>query len=159
MRHIKLFEDYSDEEIGDLMGDLETIGHKHQFVKGKDYGFGKDMDLENNGKNLMVFTDYAITELVKSGIIKENPRANLKDQRFYISDYPYEFPGIDRIYFHIGYAKVVEMLEGKRYAYLVSWGTGREFPIEAKEKGRFIGANKVKKVYEILEKKIKDLRF
>jgi hypothetical protein len=159
MKHIRLFEDYSDEELRDLMGDLETIGHKHQLVKGKDYGFGKYMNLENDGKTLMVFTDYAIGELVKAGIIKDNLSPLTKNQRFYIPNSSGEFPGISRIYFHIGYAKVVEILEGKRYAYLVNRETGREFPVEAKEKSMFIGANKVKKVYEILEKKIKDLRF
>ena len=27
MKHVKLFEDYSDEELGDLIGDLRGIGH------------------------------------------------------------------------------------------------------------------------------------
>lgn len=27
MRHIKIFEDYSDEELGDLIGDLRGVGH------------------------------------------------------------------------------------------------------------------------------------
>lgn len=155
MKHLKLFEDYTDNELKDLIGELSTIGHKHQLVKGEDYGFGKDMDLENNGKNPMVFTDYAISELVKGGIINDNPKPYTSGQRFYIPD-PLSFE-TDRIFFHRGYAK--EVLDGKRYAYLIDWTTGREFPIEANEKGRFIGADRVKKIYEILEKKVKELRF
>ena len=80
MKHIKLFEDYSDGELKDLMGDLETIGHKHRLVRGEDYGFGLDMDQENNGKNLMVLTDYAIGELIKGGIITENPNPYTKKE-------------------------------------------------------------------------------
>ena len=160
MKHIKLFEDYSDEELKDLMGDLETIGHKHRLVRGEDYGFGLDMDQENNGKNLMVLTDYAIGELIKGGIVTENPNPYTKNQRFYISTNPYnEFGDIRSIFLHIGYANVIPALEGKRYVYLKAWHTGREFPVETAEKNMFIGAPKVKKVFDELEKKIKDLRF
>ncbi len=158
MKHIKLFEDYSDEELKDLMGDLETIGHKHRLVRGEDYGFGRDMNLENNGKNLMVLTDYAISELVKGGIITDNPKPYTKNKRFYISTNSYTYNDF-YIYLHRGYANVVPPLDGKRYVYLLDGTTGREFPVETAEKNMFIGAPKVKKVFDELEKKIKDLRF
>ena len=43
MKHIKIFEDYSDEEIEGLLGDLETIGHKYRLIPGEDFGFGKSL--------------------------------------------------------------------------------------------------------------------
>ena len=36
MRHIKIYEDYSDDDLKDLMGDLESIGHKPKLEFGKD---------------------------------------------------------------------------------------------------------------------------
>jgi hypothetical protein len=33
MKHIKLFEDYSDEEVKDLMGDLKGVGHSNVVFK------------------------------------------------------------------------------------------------------------------------------
>jgi hypothetical protein len=42
MKHILLFEDYSDEELRDLQDDLEKIGHKSRLTLGEDFGFGGD---------------------------------------------------------------------------------------------------------------------
>ena len=47
MKHVKLYEDYSDDDLKDLMGDLETIGHKHRMMKGEDYGFDDDLWVGN----------------------------------------------------------------------------------------------------------------
>jgi uncharacterized protein YejL (UPF0352 family) len=33
MRHIKIYEEYSDDELKDLLGDLESVGHKHRILK------------------------------------------------------------------------------------------------------------------------------
>jgi hypothetical protein len=40
MKHIKLFEDYSDEELRDLQDTLHDIGHKSKWTFGEDFGFG-----------------------------------------------------------------------------------------------------------------------
>jgi hypothetical protein len=40
MKHIQLFEDYSEEELRDLQDDLHDIGHKSRFVQGEDFGLG-----------------------------------------------------------------------------------------------------------------------
>ena len=40
MKHIKLFEDYSDEELRDLQDTLHDIGHKTKWTFGEDFGFG-----------------------------------------------------------------------------------------------------------------------
>jgi len=72
MRHIKLFEDYSDEEIEGLLGDLETIGHKPQLYKGKDFGFGRDLKGENNGVKYLYFTPEAISFLIENGVVDKS---------------------------------------------------------------------------------------
>lgn len=72
MKHIKLFEDYSDEELEGLMGDLEKIGHKHQLVKGKDFGFGQDLKGENSGVKYLYFTPEAIAFLIENGIVDKD---------------------------------------------------------------------------------------
>ena len=43
MRHIKIYEEYSDDDLKGLIGDLESIGHKHKLEFGKDYGLGLNM--------------------------------------------------------------------------------------------------------------------
>lgn len=40
MKHIKIFEDYSEEELRDLQDTLHGIGHESKWVFGKDFGFG-----------------------------------------------------------------------------------------------------------------------
>lgn len=40
MKHIKLFEDYSEEELKDLQDTLHDIGHESKWSFGKDFGFG-----------------------------------------------------------------------------------------------------------------------
>jgi len=40
MKHIKVFEDYSEEEIRDLQDTLHDIGHKTKWSFGEDFGFG-----------------------------------------------------------------------------------------------------------------------
>jgi hypothetical protein len=71
LKYIKLYEDYSDDEIKGLMGDLETIGHKHQLVKGKDFGFGVDLKGENDGLNTLYFTPEAVSFLSEVGVVKD----------------------------------------------------------------------------------------
>lgn len=40
MKHIKLYEDYTDEEIRDLQDVLHDVGHKTKWTFGEDFGFG-----------------------------------------------------------------------------------------------------------------------
>jgi hypothetical protein len=76
MRHIKLFEDYSDEEIEGLLGDLETIGHKPQLYKGKDFGFKKTLDGENNGVSYLYFTPEGMAFLIENGVVGKDLEIN-----------------------------------------------------------------------------------
>jgi len=74
MRHIKIYEDYSDDELKDLMGDLETIGHKHKLEFGKDYGLGSKMEKRDvTGKSTLWFTPEAVGFLKETGYIKDSP--------------------------------------------------------------------------------------
>ncbi len=72
MRHIKIYEDYSDDDLKDLMGDLESIGHKHQIVFGKDYGLGSSMEKRDvSGKSTLWFTPEAVEFLHEVGYLKD----------------------------------------------------------------------------------------
>ena len=71
MRHIKIYEEYSDDEIRDLIGNLETIGHKHQLIRGKDFGFGADLKEKNDGLNTLYFTPEAVSFLSEVGVVKD----------------------------------------------------------------------------------------
>lgn len=81
MRHIKIYEDYSDEDLKDLMGDLESIGHKHKLEFGKDYGLGFNMEKRGlSGKSTLWFTPEAVEFLKETGYIKDssNPTFDFK---------------------------------------------------------------------------------
>jgi hypothetical protein len=66
MRHIKIYEEYSDDEIKNLMGNLEKVGHKHRIVKGEDYGFNEDMKGENTGTNTLYLSQFGADVLKKN---------------------------------------------------------------------------------------------
>jgi hypothetical protein len=40
MRHIKIYEDYTDEELRDLQDVLHDVGHDTRWTFGEDFGFG-----------------------------------------------------------------------------------------------------------------------
>jgi len=70
MRHIRIYEEYSDDELKDLRGDLETIGHKHRMVKGEDYGFDEDMKGENTGTKSLFLSKFG-KEVLKKNLEKD----------------------------------------------------------------------------------------
>jgi hypothetical protein len=153
MKHIKIFEDYSDEELNDLIGDLEGIGHKHRLVKGTDYGFGPDLDKENNGKEVMYLTPETLKILVDEKLTTWRGDLFTKnwpgiwrnswylDKRIFAS--PSIFPGNSE----------------NSVIYLVEDHTGREFPTGHRYgDSRFISAKKVKATYEAIENQIKNIQ-
>ena len=105
MRHIQLFEDYSDEELRDLQDDLHGIGHKSKFVQGEDFGFGNDLHSDNNGNIFLFVTEETLKFLIDRGEFKDlNPtdeeefrfsdpqkwgivKTNLQDPYFFTSEY------------------------------------------------------------------------
>jgi hypothetical protein len=80
MKHIKLFEDYSDEEIEGLLGDLETIGHTYRLIPGEDFGFGKDIQQQrkwfmkrpNTGYEDLVIKKSVVEDMLKKGLMKRD---------------------------------------------------------------------------------------
>ena len=66
MKHIKLYEEYSDDELKDLLGDIESVGHKHRLIPGEDFGFGKTMKEENDGDRILYLSQQAKNEIEKS---------------------------------------------------------------------------------------------
>jgi hypothetical protein len=72
MKHIKLFENYTDEELRDLQDTLHDIGHKTRFVQGEDFGFGKNF-LQSSLYNYPSMTKEMVDSLYDKGEIKIVP--------------------------------------------------------------------------------------
>ena len=99
MKHLFLFEDYSDEEIDRLLGDLETIGHKYRLVPGEDFGFGVSrqpgsiyMGEKNDGLQMLLIKKEVVEDLVKRGIME---RDKTRQGDVYFSDsagLPFRYP-------------------------------------------------------------------
>jgi hypothetical protein len=71
MKHIKLFEDYSDEELRDLMGDLKSVGLSDKPVLGEDYGFTSKLLKESpntKGEFNLYFTPETVEYMIKNGM-------------------------------------------------------------------------------------------
>jgi hypothetical protein len=89
MKHIKLFEDYSDEELKDLIGDLKSVGLSDYPVLGEDYGFTSKLLKESpNPKEAhnVLFTPEAVEYMVKKGMGKYYLTGG--DQKGYVSFLP-----------------------------------------------------------------------
>lgn len=69
MKHIKLFEDYSDEELKNLMGDLEGIGHKYKLIRGEDFGLETTLKGGNMTQDYLYITPETFKILKDKGII------------------------------------------------------------------------------------------
>lgn len=66
MKHIKLYEEYSDDELKGLIGDLEGIGHQHKLIPGQDFGFGRNMQEKNDGEHILFLSQQAKDEIEKA---------------------------------------------------------------------------------------------
>ena len=72
MKHIQIYEEYSDEELQDLMGDLKSIGLSYAPELGIDYGYTNKF-LKEEPKDLgrplnVLFTPEVVDYMVKKGI-------------------------------------------------------------------------------------------
>ena len=78
MRHIKIYEDYSDDELKDLIGDLRSVGHSRvpmDIDYGPFWGMGnKEKERERDVVDSWNFGDVK----VKSGSIKVSPDRDVK---------------------------------------------------------------------------------
>jgi len=173
MRHIKLYEDYTDDELSDLIGDLNTIGHKHRLVQGKDFGFGPDLKGQNDGKTILFLTLWAVEQIGKTNLVYKRDKTELmwpvwseyKDA--YNRGIPIpklrkaedltslDFP--PKMGFFVGTRKSIV---GKDL-YLISLSvtkTGRNFPLESFDSSNmFISPKKVAPAYDIIVDKIKNV--
>lgn len=71
MKHIKLFEDYSDEELKDLIGDLKSVGLVNRPVLGEDFGFTSKLLKESPDPKEaynVLFTPETVEYMVKRGM-------------------------------------------------------------------------------------------
>lgn len=152
MRHIKIFEEYSDEEINDLIGDLEGIGHKHRLVKGTDYGFGPNLDKENNGKEVMYLTPSTVKILsdekfiLGPGTFNTNKWEGLWRNSWYLNKQLFAWPSL-----------LIETSPNFQ-VHLFDSNNGREFPTgHSYGDSRFISHIKVRNTYAEIEKEIKNI--
>jgi hypothetical protein len=86
MKHIKLFEDYSEEELKDLIGDLKSVGLSDSPVLGEDYGFTSDLLKESPNPNWaynVLFTPETVEYMVKNGMAEYG-----SDQKKYVYFFP-----------------------------------------------------------------------
>ena len=180
MRHVKIYEEYSDDDLSDLIGDLSTIGHKHKLVQGEDFGFGPDLKGENDGKNLLFLTPWAIEQLRKTPLIYKYEYIASKDRRTELSwfrwpeygnayDGRIPIPKLEKSEelksieypptkgsrsFESGSAPV----KGMWFVSLSSTRSGRSFPLETFDaKNMFISSKKVAPIYDIIVDKIKNV--
>ena len=103
MRHIKIYEDYSDEEIKDLIGDLKSVGQvpfKPQI--GRDYGWTSSLlsaDPSSSGVSNVYFSLETVDYMEKKGMIDTNltleskRRLYLKPDKEWSSSYGSYGPG------------------------------------------------------------------
>ncbi len=173
MKHIKIHEEYSDDEIRDLIGDLEKIGFKHRLIPGQDFGFGPDLKGKNDGKNILFLTSETIEYISKSNLTYRSdgmelswpiwseykkshdekmpiPRI-LKSEDIKSIEYPPTMAGFvgnphDR------------PIKGLYFVHLYSTRTGRSFPVSIfGSRSSFISSKKVAPIYDIVVKKLKSL--
>ena len=82
MRHIKIYEDYSDDDLRDLIGDLKSVGHSRVPLD-IDYGPVKGMGDKNKEKERNTVESWSFSSpegeiKVKSGSVKFSPQKDLK---------------------------------------------------------------------------------
>jgi hypothetical protein len=173
MKYIKIYEEYSDDEIKDLMGDLAKVGHKHRLVQGEDFGFGPDLKGENNGKNILFLTPETIKHISKSNLTYRSDGMELTWPKWpeYKNSHDEKMP-VPKI-FKSEDIKSIEYpptmsgfvgnphdrpVKGLYFVQLYSTGTGRRFPVGFfGSRSSFISAKKVAPIYDIVVNKLKSL--
>lgn len=173
MRHIKLYEEYSDDELNDLIGDLSSVGHKHKLVQGEDFGFGPDLKGENNGKNILFLTQEAVNYIKESKLTFNHDKMELMWPKWseYKDAYDEKIPipkirkseDIKSIEYPPTMAGFVgnphdRPVKGLYFISLSANRTGRNFPLNSFDaKSSFISAKKVAPAYDIMVNKLKSL--
>jgi hypothetical protein len=98
MKHIKIYEEYSDVELQDLLGDLKSVGHSPFRPKlGKDYGFTSRLLAEPpNPKDVVgvYFTPETVQYMIEKRMAENptSPSSKYESKKVYIS------PSLDTTY-------------------------------------------------------------
>jgi hypothetical protein len=86
MKHIQIYEEYSDEELQDLMGDLKSVGLSYAPELGVDYGYTNKF-LKEAPKDLgrplnVLFTPEVVDYMVKKGIAEYSGWSSHDKERY-----------------------------------------------------------------------------
>lgn len=86
MKHIQIYEEYSDEELQDLMGNLKSVGLSYAPELGVDYGYTREF-LKEAPKDLgrplnVLFTPEVVDYMVKKGIAEYSGWSSHDKKRF-----------------------------------------------------------------------------
>ena len=173
MKHIKIYEEYSDDELRDLIGDLESVGHKHKLVQGEDFGFGPDLKGQNDGKTILFLTQEAVNYIKESNLTFDHDKMELMWPKWpeYKDAYDQKIP-IPKIQKSedlksIEYPPTMSGFVGNPHdrpikgLYFISLSdtrTGRNFPLHSYDaKSSFISPKKVAPAYDFIVNKLKSL--
>ena len=173
MRHIKICEDYSDDELRDLIGSLSRVGHKHRLVQGEDFGFGPDLKGKNDGKTILFLTSWAVDQLGKTNLVYKSDRTELMWPKWpeykdaYNGGIPIpklrkaedltslEYP--PKTGFFVGNRESI-VNKDLYFVSLSSTRTGRNFPLNPFDSpNMFISSKKVAPAYDIIVDKLKNV--
>jgi hypothetical protein len=182
MRHIKIYEEYSDDDLNDLIGDLSGVGHKHKLVQGEDFGFGPDLKGKNDGKTLLFLTQWALNQLEKTDLIYKSDKTELTWSKWpeykgshydrgiqYDRGIPVpklrraedltslEYPPKTGFFVRQGNRESI-VDKNLWFVSLYSARTGRNFPLNSFDSSNmFISSKKVAPVYDIVVDKLKNV--
>jgi hypothetical protein len=174
MRHIQIYEDYTEDELSDLIGDLSGVGHKHRLVQGEDFGFGPDLKGKNDGKTLLFLTQWSLNQLAKTDLVYKSDKTELmwpKWPEYKGSQYDggipvpklrraedltsLEYP--PKMGFFVGNRESI-VSKDLYFVSLYSARTGRNFPLNSFDSpNMFISSKKVAPIYDIIVDKIKNV--
>lgn len=169
---MEIYQEYSEDELKDLIVSLSGVGHKHRLVQGEDFGFGPDLKGQNDGKTILFLTLWALDQLSKTDLVYRSDKTELTWPRW--SEYkgtPYEdgipvprlkkvedltsldFP--PRMGFFVGTRESI--VDNDLWFFSLSvTRTGRNFPLNTfNSRSMYISSKKVVRAYDIIVNKLK----
>jgi hypothetical protein len=66
MKYIKIYEEFTDDELKGLIGNLNKVGQQHQLIPGQDFGFGRNMQEKNDGEHILFLSQQAKDQIEKA---------------------------------------------------------------------------------------------
>lgn len=175
MKYLKIYEEYSDEELDGLMGDLESIGHDYRLIPGQDFGFGRTLDKKNDGNEILFLSSKTFSQLSKKGFFRNEKT----DPKYKIKSLDLSKINLYNIYIQSwhrdgipGYVSIKPISDlpnwanknldpSMYYVYLKSMNktNNRFFPTQGYMKEAILGKEKVKKAYDLIVKEIEKIQY